>query len=105
LRWCENLTIPLVSVFRTTENEPAPAPEPEPEPFTEDQTDDSGRAIDRLWQKLDQLDQDCDKCFERLERENIALKAKLDVVLTLLGADKAKSADVIDMPNWRRDVA
>lgn|SRR5262249_51507958 len=44
--------------------------------------------------------------LETLERENIALKAKLDVVLALLGksdtVSNLEAADVIDVPKRRR---
>jgi len=49
--------------------------------------------------------------FRALERESIALKAKLDVVLTLIGKSETVSnmaADsVVDLPKnfWKRDAA
>ena len=49
-----------------------------------------------------------DRRFERLERENVALKAKLEVVLTLLGQraepDASKSGSIVELPR-RSDVA
>jgi hypothetical protein len=45
--------------------------------------------------------------FRRLDRENVALNAKLDTLTAIIAGDKSKSGDVIaDLPNWRkRDVA
>lgn len=42
--------------------------------------------------------------FKSLEKEIIALRAKVDVLTTLF-AGKAKSADIVDLPGRRSDVA
>jgi hypothetical protein len=86
----------LALVYRTQDDATSPVPEPEPVPS------DTDAAVDNLIETADLIQDQVD----RLKRENIALKAKLDVVLTLLGKSdtlsNAKAADVIDLPDWRK---
>jgi hypothetical protein len=94
-------------VFKTVENALLPRSEPQPEAFYSDDEIDADR---ERWDALGFFTEAATVAIERLQDENIALKAKLDTVLQLLGASRnlgKKSTDVIDLPNWRRrrDVA
>src|SRR5262245_4690198 len=69
---------PAGLIFRTQENEPEPAPPADTAGLDGDLADDS-RAIDRLYEEFNRLDESLEVCFAHVEREIIALKAKLDV--------------------------
>jgi len=90
---------PAGLIFKTVENEPAPAPQPDAE------------ASHETLHALNEFSAAVVEKFRALERENIALKAKLDVVLTLIGKSETVSnmaADsVVDLPKnfWKRDAA
>src|SRR5262249_39570268 len=90
---------PAGLIFKTVENEPAPAPQPDAE------------ASDETLHALNEFSAAVVEKFRALETESIALKAKLEVVLTLIGKSETVSnmaADsVVDLPKnfWKRDAA
>jgi hypothetical protein len=82
-------------IFKTVEDALQPAPQ-----------HGGAASDDETLYALDVFSAAVTEKFRRLDRENIALRAKLDVVLTLLGQKSFKVDDMIDLPNWRRrDVA
>jgi hypothetical protein len=92
---------PAGLIFKTVENAPAPALQPDAANFSHD---------DETLYALNEFSEAVVERFREIDRENIRLKAQLDVVLQLLGKSDTvsdlKSADVIDLPDWRRrDVA
>jgi hypothetical protein len=75
---------------------------PEPEPFTEYQSDVLMQVIVGL---RNEWREERNEAIAPLKAEIAELKGKLDAVLTLL-EQEFKSADVIDLPGWRkRDAA
>jgi hypothetical protein len=85
-------------------NAPAPAPQPDAAAnFSHD---------DETLYALNEFSKAVVERFREIDRENIALKAKLDVVLALLGekqfSREGKLSDaVVDLPHgfWKRDAA
>jgi hypothetical protein len=89
---------PAGLTFKTVENAPAPAAQPDAANFSHD---------DETLYALNEFSEAVVERFREIDRENIALKAKLDTLTAIIAGDKSKSGDVIaDLPNWRkRDVA
>src|SRR5262245_10301652 len=93
---------PTCLIFKTVENEPAPAPYA-----------DAEASYDETLYALNEFSKAVVERFQEIDRENIVLKAKLDVVLALLGAKqssregKSLSDVVVDVPHgfWKRDAA
>jgi hypothetical protein len=96
---------PAGLIFKTVENASAPAPQPDAAAsFSHD---------DETLYALNEFSKAVVERFREIDRENIALKAKLDVVLALVGEKqssrekKSLSDVVVDLPQgfWKRDVA
>jgi len=83
--------------------EDATPPAAEPEPFNEAQSDVLAHII------AIQQDRECndrEKAIAPLKIEIAELRGQVSALLTLLGQKEFKSAEVIDLPDWRkRDVA
>jgi hypothetical protein len=89
--------------FKVMKDARPPVPEPEPEPFTEYQSDVLAHVIVELRKEWRE---EGDEAIAPLKAEIADLNGKLDAVLTFLGQKEFKSADVIDLPGWRkRDAA
>jgi len=90
-------------VFKVIEDATPPAPVPEPEPFDEVQLDVLARVIAM---EQDHEHEEREKAIAPLKTEIAELRGQVSALLTLLGQKEFKSADVIDLPDWRkRDVA
>jgi hypothetical protein len=93
-------------VFKVIEDATPPAPQPDAAPFDKAQVDILALVINELrdeWRR----DHAAEIADLKGKLDAVAeLKGKLDAVLTLLGQKEFKSAEVIDLPDWRkRDAA
>jgi hypothetical protein len=95
----------------TVENEPRPAgaadaapSDGEPLALDVDQIEDALAKVLVLERRRERAERAAD--VGKLEREIAALDGKVDALLTLIGKSEKftdlKSADVVDLPNWRR---
>jgi hypothetical protein len=90
-------------VFKVLEDATPPAPEPEPEPFDEAQSDVLARVIAMV---QDREHDEREKAIAPLKIEIAELRGQVSALLMLVRQKECKSANVIDLPDWRkRDVA